>query len=222
MLIIRDGVERCDILPTMGLPLEKRRYTIAEYLAMEEMSQVKHEFHNGEILAMSGGSVEHGLISGNIFFALKKRLDDTPCQPLNDQIRVRIRTESRYVYPDVSIVCGELDRDPDDQKCSITNPRVLIEVLSESTESYDRDEKFSLYRKVASLEEYVLISQSRAQVESYLRQSDEWGKFTFTSGIESILTIASLGLQIPIAEIYKGVQLRESDHLQKPHPPADA
>jgi len=186
----------------MGLLVEKRRYTIAEYLASEEMAEEKHEFHDGEILAMSGGTRDHAVISGNLYSALDKRMTGHPCQPFNDQLRVRIPGSARYLYPDVSVVCGEIHADPEDPKCSITNPRLLIEVLSSSTESYDRGEKFNLYRRLPSLQEYVLVSQTRPQVEVFHRQDDNSWRFVVASGMDATLTLASIQLEIPFSEIY--------------------
>ena len=157
----------------MEMPVEKHHYTIAEYLDLEEKSVGKNEFHDGEILAMAGGSYSHSLVAMNLIGELRNRLRGSPCRPLESNMRVRIGKRLNYVYPDSSIVCGKPQFDPDDRKqTTIINPRVIFEVLSESTELYDRREKFALYRDVESMEEYVLISQSKALIEVFSRQKD--------------------------------------------------
>jgi Uma2 family endonuclease len=151
----------------MGLPAEKRRYTIAEYLEMEEKAVDRHEFHDGEILAMSGGTYAHSRISTNLTIMIGNLLDGHPCHPLGSDMRVRIPGQRDYIYPDISVICGEPQFDPDDpKKTTVINPRVVIEVLPESTESYDRGAKFELYRQIPSLDEYVLVSQLQPQVET--------------------------------------------------------
>src|SRR4051812_38328840 len=155
----------------MSMPAVKRRYSIAEYLEFEEKAEIRHEFHDGEILAMSGGTYRHSRINTNSMIALGNLLKGNPCHPLDSNMRVRIPSLMSYVYPDISVVCEEPQFDADDPKMTtIINPRVVIEVLSESTEAYDRGTKFDLYRQLPSLEEYVLISQQTPLVETYQRQ----------------------------------------------------
>src|SRR5580698_3999322 len=125
----------------MTLPAHKPVTTIAEYLSKEEASDVKHEFHEGEIIEMTGGTYEHSLISANVVGELRSRLKGTPCKVLESNLRIRVTPSPRYVYPDGSVVCGPPQFDPDDlRRMTIVNPRVIIEVLSESTEGYDRGE----------------------------------------------------------------------------------
>src|SRR4051812_41215803 len=143
----------------MTMPVVKRRYTIEEYLHFEESAVDRHEFHDGEILAMSGGTYEHSIINANVIAAVGSRLRGGPCRVAESNLRVRIGMLSKYVYPDMSIICGPPEFDPSDPKrTTVLNPRVIVEVLSESTENYDRSGKFILYRMVESHEEYVLVS----------------------------------------------------------------
>jgi Uma2 family endonuclease len=146
------------------------------------------------------------VINTNLIAAVSRLLAGKPCRPLDSNMRVRISGKSSYVYPDISVVCGGPIFDADDPKqTTITNPRVVIEVLSESTESYDRGGKFNLYGSVVSLEEYLLVSQRRPLIETYLRQAD--GTWTFTSyeGMESSVLLRSLQISIPLAEVYADV-----------------
>src|SRR6185437_2274484 len=140
-------------------------FTIEEYLRGEEQSVVKHEFHEGEILEMTGGTYEHSLITANVVGEMRVRLKGSQCKVLESNMRVRVRPTPRYVYPDASVVCGPPQFDPQDPKrTTIINPRVIIEVLSESTEAYDRGEKFTRYREIATFEEYILVSQSSPMI----------------------------------------------------------
>jgi Uma2 family endonuclease len=192
----------------MGLPVEKTRYTIQEYLRFEEKATERHEFHDGEILAMSGGTYAHSRINMNVGGLLHARLKGHPCHPLDSNMRVRIPNRLRYLYPDTSILCDRPAFDPDDPKqTTITNPRLVVEVLSDSTESYDRGAKFELYRQIPSLHEYVLISQREPLVETFLRQPDGAWLFHACKGIEATVMLRSLEIKLPLTEIYAGVEL---------------
>ena len=156
----------------MTMPAEKTRFTVAEYLAREEVAQERHEFWDGEILAMSGGTHRHGLVTSNIHIALGMRLRGKPCRPLESSNRVRT-TAGSYVYPDTSVVCGKPIFDPNDPKqTTITNPSVVVEVLSPSTESYDRGKKFDAYQAIETLKEYVLIDPAQPSIQTFNRQAD--------------------------------------------------
>jgi Uma2 family endonuclease len=189
----------------MEPPAEKRKFTIAEYLAMEEKAVEKHEFHEGEILMMSGGTYRHSVISVNLGAILHGLVKGKHCQTLDSNMRVRISDRWHYVYPDFSIVCGSPVFDPDDKKkTTIINPRVVIEVLSESIELYDRGGKFDLNRQIPSLEEYVLVSQWQPMVETYWRQpQDETWIFNAYKGPSA--TLRSLQINLPFSEIYAGI-----------------
>jgi Uma2 family endonuclease len=197
----------------MTYPLEQRRYTEEEYLQLEEQSQEKHEYWDGhliplsELLAMAGGTYEHSLISINVARAIGNRLAGGPCRVLGSDMRVKIPRSPRYCYPDASIVCGQPQFQPSDKKrLSILNPRAIVEVLSEGTEAFDRTKKFHTYLKVPSLEEYILVSQKEARVESYFRQSDGGWLFNNCEGIDSVLKIHCVNIEIPMSEIYLDVE----------------
>ena len=191
----------------MGLPAEKHRYSVDEYLAFEISAVDKHEFHDGEILAMSGGTYEASLIAVNFVREASNFLKGKPCRVLESNLRVRIARLNRYLYPDALIHCGPPEFDPlDTKRHTILNPRVVIEVLSPSTQAYDRGEKFAAYREIPSIEEHILISQDHPNVESRLRQPiGDWSAISF-NGIEAVAKVRCLGIEIPLAEIYAGVE----------------
>ncbi len=176
----------------------------AEYLAFERQSRDKHEFYLGEIFAMSGASRKHNLIAGNFFGELRERLKDRRGEAYVGDMRVRVKPNGLYTYPDVVVVCGEpefLDSDVD----TLLNPTLLIEVLSDSTEKNDRGTKFKQYRQIPSLREYILVSQDEPSIEHFSRRGDTYWKLTETAGLDSQLDLSSLGCQIPLAESYSKV-----------------
>jgi Uma2 family endonuclease len=190
------------------------RYSIAEYVQLEEKSDVRHEYHDGQILAMSGGSYAHALIATNINRAIGNRLAGTPCRVLDANMRVA--TPKRMFYPDGSIICSPPQFDPRDAtNQSLANPRVIIEVLSPSTENYDRKEKFDHYGTVASIEEYILVYQDEPRVESYLRQSDKTWSYAVESGLSASARLRCMQIEIPLAEIYNGVEFPQAQLPQE-------
>ena len=194
----------------MGLPAIKHRSTVEAYLAAEAVSEEKHEFHDGEILVMSGGTFEHSAITINLAGLLLARLQGTTCRPLDSNMRVRPGVSTRYFYPDLSVICGPPAFDPlDRQRTTITNPKVIVEVLSESTAAYDRDEKFTLYRESDTLEEYVLVSQVRPDVQTFLRQPDGTWSFAAYAGREATARLRSLDIDLPLAAVYAGVAFEQ-------------
>jgi Uma2 family endonuclease len=195
------------IVIAMTLPEPQPRYTIEEYVRRETTADERHEFHDGEILAMSGGSPEHSLIIVNTNSAIHTRLRGQPCRNYESNLRIRIPSVRRYVYADGSIFCTPLEYDPDDPSGqSVTNPRVIIEVLAPTTEAYDRGEKFSQCRRLDSLVEYVLISQSEALVETFVRrEAGAWLMTPFT-GLESVAKLRGVEIELPLSEIYQGIE----------------
>jgi Uma2 family endonuclease len=191
----------------MTVPAEKPRHTIDEYLRIERDSIDKHEFHDGEILAMSGGSVVHSLISSNVIQTLGNRLKGRKCRAYDSNLRVRTGELSRYVYPDATVICGPPQIDPADSKGeTVMNPRVIVEVLSPSTEGYDRGDKFEGYRQTPSLEEYVLVSQNIPRIEVFSRRPDGSWLFTPDAGLEAAAKLLCLELELPLADVYADVE----------------
>lgn len=182
----------------------RRRWTEAEYLEYERAQAEKNEFHDGEVLLMAGASPRHNQITGNTYRSLADQLDDRPCGVYINDLRVAIADQRRYVYPDVLVVCGE-EVYSDEQQDTLTNPTLIVEVLSSSTERYDRGEKFETYRAIASLQEYVLISQERPVVERFLRQPNGQWLFASAAGLEAVVALESIGVRLPLAEVYRRV-----------------
>jgi Uma2 family endonuclease len=179
--------------------------TYDQYLQLERETDIRHEWRRGVAVAMAGGTLTHAELSTRVLIALGIRLQGKPCQPWNSDAKVRIAAEDVSTYPDISVVCGEVIRDTLDPQ-TITNPTVLIEVLSESTENYDRDEKFNYYKALPSLREYVLVSQFAVKVNHYaLRKDGSWLYRDLGTG--DVLRLRSVGVRLPIDEIYAGVPL---------------
>ena len=180
------------------------RYTVEEYLARERVAPHKSEYYRGQIFAMAGGTPRHNTTGGNIFARLRGLLRGTPCRPYNSDQRIRIPANGLSTYPDVSVVCGELQLDAQDRE-SIVNPRVIFEVLSKSTENYDRGKKFDLYRQLDSLREYILVAQDEPHVERFVRQEDGSWLLTVFKEMEAVLELPTLACVLPLSEIYEDV-----------------
>jgi Uma2 family endonuclease len=184
----------------MAQPMTRGGVSPAAYLELERSAEVRHELVDGEIIAMSGGTWEHSLIAQNIGGELRAALRSTPCQVLNSDLRIWIEAPKRYTYADVVAVCGP-PRFTDELRDTVVNPTAIFEVLSDSTESYDRGEKFAGYRSLPSLQEYVLVSQKRELVEHFHRQADgTWLLHVYGAG-ESV-SLPSLGCELKVAEVY--------------------
>jgi Uma2 family endonuclease len=180
------------------------RYTPEEYLALERTAEVKSEYLNGRIIAMTGASPEHADVVLNLGSQLRARLRPRGCRVFVNDLRAWI-APTGYVYPDVIAVCGEA-RFLDIQPRTLANPHLIIEVLSESTEGYDRGEKFDAYRCIDSLQEYVLVDSRAISVERYARQGDFWTLSAHTD-LDDTLELASVGCSLPLREIYAGVEI---------------
>jgi Uma2 family endonuclease len=177
----------------------RKRVSYAEYLAIANDSPVKYEYIAGEIVAMSGGTIAHGRLIGRATDLLNRALDGKPCVVLPSDLRVRIRTAERATYPDLHVVCGEIERDPDDDH-AVVNPIVIVEVLSDSTEDSDRTEKFAAYRRLKSLREYVLVSQRERRIEVYRRDGRRWLLEEYRAGER--LTLESIACDLATDEVY--------------------
>jgi len=183
-------------------------HTPEQHIELEENSEFKSEYLSGQIFAMAGGSPEHSAIGNNIGREMGNLLKRGPCQVFNSDLRVTIMQTSLMTHPDVTVVCREQHRHPLDKNSSI-NPTVLFEVLSPTTEAYDRGEKWAHYRRLDSLQEYLLVSQNKARVEQYVRQDDSW-KFMAVEGLAASLLLPSLGCSLALAEVYDKVTFEEA------------
>lgn len=182
------------------------RVTPEEYLAAERRALDKHEYLDGEIWPMPGVSRAHSLIATNLIRRCADRLDGRPCEVHGSDLRVRVDRRGLYTYPDVSIVCGEA-RFADAEVDTLLNPTVLIEVLSDSTEAYDRGRKFQQYQRLDSLREYVLVAQDRIGVERFARRDDGWLVTGVLTEPGDVLRLESIDCAVPLAEIYARVEL---------------
>ena len=179
--------------------------TPEEYLAFERKATTKHEYLNGQIVAMSGASFAHNFLTMNTANQLYNQLIGGECQVATSDMRVKVTQIDSYFYPDVVVVCGE-PRAEDDTFDTLLNPTVVVEVLSPSTETYDRGEKFEHYQQIASLKEYVLISQDKIRVEHYHRQETGWMQTEF-QGLEEVLPLLSIGCELRLQDVYRRVEV---------------
>ncbi len=179
---------------------EKRTYTFAEYIALEEQSDTKHELINGEIYAVAHGTPEHGRLAMRLAWALKTALGRRPCEVFSSDVRIRVPATGLAAYPDLSVVCGKLEIDPENRN-TITNPVVLVEVLSNSTEEYDRQDKFMHYRRLPSLKDYLLVDQREPRIEHYQRNDD--GSWTLREVMPPGVVRLSLGIEFAVADVYE-------------------
>jgi Uma2 family endonuclease len=182
-----------------------RRISPQEYLAQERRADFKSEYLRGEVFAMAGATYEHTLIKDNLAREAGNQLKGTLCRALTSDMRVKVNATGLYTYPDIAIVCDKPQFE-DEVFDTLLNPRAVVEVLSDSTEKYDRGAKFGHYRQIPSLEEYVLVAQDRPLVERYVRQADGSWVLTIFEGLSSTFAFASIPVRIPLAEIYHGVK----------------
>lgn len=188
----------------------KRTMTREEYLAFERASEVKHEFVDGEVYAMAGASERHNLIFGGVFGSLLNQLRGRGCRVYPSDMRVKMEALGLYAYPDLSIVCGPSQFEKDGRD-TLLNPAVLIEILSPSTEIYDRTRKFRRYRTIPSFQEYVLIAQDEPTIEHYARQADGQWLYALVEGLEATLTLPTVGCALALAEVYEQVAFEPGD-----------
>jgi Uma2 family endonuclease len=196
-------------------PAQRITVTDAEYIERERRSETKHELVNGMIVAMAGASPRHNAIAANVIGALGAALRRGPCVVLTSDQRVHVEDTGLYTYPDVAVVCDEPRFHPKDRD-TLLNPRVVVEVLSASTESHDRGAKFAHYRSIPSLQEYVLVVQHEPRVEHYRRlETGQW-LLTESKGPDAVVMFPSLGIEVPLSEIYDKVERFEADPTPEP------
>lgn len=186
--------------------LAQEYYSPAQYLNLERSSENKNEYINGHVYAMTGASREHNLIAGNVFGELRSQLKDRPCEVFTADMRVKVSSTGMYTYPDVTGACGP--RFEDEQVDTLVNPAFIVEVLSPSTEAYDRGEKFAHYRRLETLQEYVLVAQDKVRVEHFARYGTTGEQWVLTeiSDLERTLHLASIGCDIALREIYSRIE----------------
>jgi Uma2 family endonuclease len=176
-------------------------YSYDEYRRFEEANPARHEYVDGYILAMAGGTPAHARLQAAVLFALEQRLDGGPRQPFPSDLRVKVATTGMATYPDVTVICGAIETDRDDPQAA-TNPTLIVEVLSDRTEAYDRGEKFEHYRQIPTLEAYLLVSHRERRMELRRRAAD--GSWTAQgAGRGDTLTLEPLGIELHVDEIYE-------------------
>jgi Uma2 family endonuclease len=181
--------------------LARQRFTFAEYVQLEQMSAVKHEFVGGEAYAMSGGSPERAAIAGNVIGLLRAALAGKRCRVFTSDLRIRVQKTGLATYPDTSVICDRVELDPEDPRGhTALNPVLLVEVLSPSTEDYDRGEKLSHYKRVESLREVVLVAHDERRVDLWRRTGSRWTQLSFRD--DQRVVLESIGCTLSLEEIY--------------------
>ncbi|MEX1117410.1 MAG: Uma2 family endonuclease [Terrimicrobiaceae bacterium] len=190
--------------------LPKHLLKSAEYLAIERAADTRSEFFEGEMFAMAGTTKNHVRIVMNFGGELRAKLKGRECEAFATDLRIKVQANGLYTYPDLLVACGGLVFE-DDQLDTLINPTLIVEVLSDSTERYDRVKKFDLYRAIPSLKEYVLVSQSEHRVEQFLRQPNEEWTLRITTDPTAFIALPSIDCEVPLAEIYDRVEFLKSD-----------
>jgi len=192
----------------VAIPADVQRTDARSYLALERASAERHELVDGVVVDMAGASYAHNVIVANLVTALAASSERSAkpgggCRPLSSDMRIKVETTGLYAYPDVLLVCGEPAFE-DERADTLLNPIAIFEVLSPSTEAFDRGEKFAHYRRLPSLRDYVLVAQSRPRVEHYQRQGDVW-VLRETEGLDGRVVLEGAGCEVALAGIYAGV-----------------
>ena len=208
-------------MASAALATDVLHMTYDEYVAFEEGADVRHEFLDGLVVAMAGGTRNHTEIIGSVYAALRGALRGGPCHPYLGDLRVRVESANRDFYPDAAVVCGE-ERYETEKRTALVNPTLLVEVLSASTERFDRGKKFAFYRQIPSLREYVLVAQDRASVEVF--RKGEGGRWTLFEPDEGgAIELASVGAVLRLADVYENVDFEgETDPDEAGRPPPSA
>ncbi|HZN93131.1 MAG TPA: Uma2 family endonuclease [Myxococcales bacterium] len=178
-----------------------------DYLELEEHSNTKHEFRDGEAIAMGGGTRQHAELAAATIQHLRNQLQGGPCKVYTSDLKIRVRATGLCTYPDVSVVCGKHETDPDSKLVTL-NPTVLIEITSDSTEGYVRSEKFDHYRKIESLREYVLVSHREKLIEVFRRtEGARWDRVEARTG--AVARLESIKAELSVNSVYEGIALHE-------------
>lgn len=187
----------------MSTAHSKQKMTAAEYLDWERQQVERHEFYDGEVFSQAGGTRRHSLIGTNAAGVIRNLLAGGDCQVHGSDMRIEIEATGSYVYPDVSVVCPPVEGKGDDV---ISNPVLIVEVLSPSTEDFDRGTKFGYYRQIPSLRDYLVISQDQARIEHHFLNEGELWSLRDVEGVDEVLHLASLRHDLPLTEVYSKVE----------------
>lgn len=189
--------------------LPATKISVEEYLALDRAAEFPSEYLDGEMFPLATVSWEHSVISINMGSMLRERVAKTACRAVASPLRVRV-SPTKYIIPDMMVVCGKPAL-TDEHQDTVTNPKVIVEILSPSTADYDYGEKFILYRKLDSFEEYMLVSQNQARVEVAHKTPDKRWVITTYEGLDKTVKLESLDVSLPMAEIYEGIELSPAD-----------
>ncbi len=193
----------------MSVPPQQRDWTVREYLEFEREADTRHEFIGGQVYAMAGASERHNQIASALNYLLYGQLLERPCQVFQSDMRVQAN-ETTFFYPDITVVCGEALY-CDESRDTLRNPTVVFEILSPSTEDYDRGRKFKYYREIASLQDYLLAAQNQKQIEHYARQDADSWLLTVFSQLDSVLSLPSIGCTLSLSDIYRKVTFEDKE-----------
>lgn len=185
-------------------------YTPEDYFALEEQSETKHEYHNGEILPMTGGTTDHNRIIINLVAFLKFAFRNKPLSFFASDVRLWLPDYNRYTYPDLQIISGDIMY-YENRKDTVTKPSVIVEVLSNSTRSYDKGDKFKYYRSLPTFQEYITIDQYRFEVEHYVKTDDCKWLVTYLESEDSVLSLTSVDFELSLKDLYEDVNFSEAD-----------
>ena len=199
------GLSQIRVPSIMPVAEPVKRLSVSEYLELERSADFKSEFYDGEMFAMAGGSPQHSQIAANFIQAIGPRLAARPCVAYTSDLRLKVEATGLLTYPDVSVVCGPLELAPGTDD-TVVNPTIIVEVLSDSTEAYDRGKKFENYRQMPSLQEYLLVSQKEPRVEQFMRQSNGQWLLRDAAGMDATLTLPSLDIVMSLAEVFAKVR----------------
>lgn len=185
--------------------VEKKDFTLQEYLQLEEKSDLKNEYIDGRIIPMAGGTVNHNRIAGNFYAVLNFALKQKESEVFNSDMRLWIPKQRIYTYPDITIIIGEPEFF-DNRQDTITNPKIVIEVLSKSTENYDREGKFKAYRTIPSFEEYLLVEQNRISIEHYSKTANKRWSLQECDEEDELINLVSIPLEIRLQDLYNKIK----------------
>ncbi len=179
--------------------------TLQEYFRLEEASEERHEYLDGIVTAMAGGTARHSLLIMNVGAAIHGQLRGKSCRVYESSLRVKVELTELHTFPDLSIICGKPEFDPNAPADTATNPTVILEVLSDSTEAHDRGRKFHHFQQIPTLREYVLVSQDEPSVEVFRRVDGAWTYHHF-AGLEAVAQLESVGVELALADVYAGAE----------------
>jgi Uma2 family endonuclease len=202
------ALEDAEMRTTMAADLKdlsRHFYTLKEYFALERAGDARYEYWNGEIVCLSGGSEQHGRISGNVYFALRQQLAGRNCEAFTSEHPIKTPSFPPYRYPDVSVACGKAVFEKIEGIDALTNPMLVVEVLSPATESRDRKEKREAYQALPSVMEYLLIAQDTPHITRFLRQSDTWARSDF-GDLDATIELPSIQCVLSLRDVYVGVE----------------